>query len=102
MILREILLINISKQEAYKKPLEMSWNEDYTTGNVIDYLYHQKYYKLIGIDSSRQTNISISQQINLVGKLEEDNGAVMIFNSWKVMKNYSKLFFKFNNFHRII
>ena len=81
MILREILLINISKQEAYKKPIEMSSNEDYTTGNVIDYLYHQKYYKFIGIDSSRQTNISISQQINLVGKLEEDNGAVMIFNS---------------------
>ena len=73
MILREILLINISKQEAYKKPIEMSSNEDY--------LYHQKYYKLIGIDSSRQTNISISQEINLVGKLEEDNGAVMIFNS---------------------
>ena len=69
-----------SKQEAYKKPIQMSRNEDYTTGNLVDFLHHQKYYKLIGRDSSRQTNIIISQQINLVEKLEEDNGAVMIFN----------------------
>ena len=33
----------------------MSRNDDYTTGNILDYLYHQKYYKLIGIDLSRQT-----------------------------------------------
>ena len=26
--------------------------EDYTTGNLLDYLYHQNYYKLIGIDLS--------------------------------------------------
>ena len=31
----------------------MSRNNDYTTGNLD---YHQKYYKLIGIDLSRQTN----------------------------------------------
>ena len=33
--------------------------------------------KLIGIDLSRQTNTSIPQQINFVGKLEEDDGATM-------------------------
>ena len=55
----------------------MSRNDDYTTGNLLDYLYHQKYYKLIGIDLSRQTNTSIPQQINFVGKLEEDDGATM-------------------------
>ena len=32
----------------------MSKNNDYTTVNLLDYLYHQKYYKLIGIDLSRQ------------------------------------------------
>ena len=48
-------------------------------------MYHQKYYKLIdyqdkeGIDLSRQTNSSIPQQINSVGKLEEDYGATMFF-----------------------
>ena len=53
----------------------MSKNNDYTTGSLLNYLYHQKYYKLIGIDLSRQTNTSIPQQINLTGKLEEDDGA---------------------------
>ena len=38
-----------NKQEAYEKLIEMSRNNDYTTGNILDYLYHQKYYKLIGI-----------------------------------------------------
>ena len=43
-------------------------NNDYTTGNLLDYLFHQKYYKLIGIDLLRQTNTSIPQQINFTGK----------------------------------
>ena len=64
-------------QEAYEKLAEMSRNDDYMTGNLLDYLYHQKYCKLIGIDLSRQTNKSIPQQVNFVGKLEEDNGATM-------------------------
>ena len=50
---------------------------DYTTGNLLDFLYHQNYYKLIGIDSSRQTNGNILQQINFVGKLEQDDGATI-------------------------
>ena len=53
----------------------MSTNNDYATGSLLNYLYHQKYYKLISIDLSRQTNKSIPQQINLTGKLEEDDGA---------------------------
>ena len=47
------------KQEAYEKLVEMSRNNNYTTGNLLDYLYHQKYHKLIGIDLSRQANTSI-------------------------------------------
>ena len=31
-----------NKQEAYEKLIEMSRNYDYTTGNLLDYLYHQK------------------------------------------------------------
>ena len=40
--------------EAYAKLIEMSRNNDYTTENLLDYLIHEKYYKLIGIDLSRQ------------------------------------------------
>ena len=55
----------------------MSRNDDNTTENLLDYLYHQNYYKLIGKDLSRQTNASIPQQINSTGKLEEDDSATI-------------------------
>ena len=48
-----------SKQEAYEKLTEMSRNNYHRTRSLLDYLYHQKYYKFIGIDLSRQTNMSI-------------------------------------------
>ena len=75
-----------SKQEAYEKLVKMSINNDYTTGNLLGYLYHQKYYKLIGIDLSRQTNTRILQQINFTEKLDEDDGATMFFIAKKQQK----------------
>ena len=48
-----------NKQEAYEKLVEISRNNDYTTGNFLDYLYHQKYYNIIVTDLSRQANTSI-------------------------------------------
>ena len=29
-------------------------NDDYITGDLLDYLYRQNYYKIIGADLSRQ------------------------------------------------
>ena len=63
----------------YEKPIKMPRNNDYTTGNLLDYSYHKKYYKLIGMYLSRQTNASILEQINLTGKLQEDDGATKSF-----------------------
>ena len=40
-----------NKQDVYQKLIEMSRNDDCITGNLLDYLCHQNYYKLIGIDS---------------------------------------------------
>ena len=40
--------------------MEMSRNNDYTTANLLDCLYHQKYYKLIGVDLSRQKQYEYS------------------------------------------
>ena len=40
--------------------------------------YHQK-YKLFEIDLSRQTDMSIPEQINSVEKSEEDDDATMLF-----------------------
>ena len=43
-----------NKEDAYEKLIEMSRNDDYTTGNLLDLSYRQKDYKLIVIDLFRQ------------------------------------------------
>ena len=57
----------------------MSKNDFYTTGNLLDFSYHQNYYKLIGTNLSRQTNTNIPQQSNFIEKLEKDDRARMLF-----------------------
>ena len=78
------------KQETYEKRIEMSRNDDYTTRNLFDYLYHLKYCKLIGIDLSRQINMNIHQQISFTEKLEEDDGWTMFAIVEKQQKNILK------------
>ena len=73
-----------NKQEAYEAITEISKNNDYTTGNLLDYEYFKDQYKLIAIDLSKQTeleNIDLKQQINFIGRLEED--ATMFFTTEK-------------------
>ena len=41
-----------NKDEAYEQIIEMSKNNDYTTGNLLDYEYFKDYYQLITIDLS--------------------------------------------------
>ena len=55
-----------NKQKAYGRLAGMWRNDDYTTGILWDNLYHQEYYKLF-IDLSRQINMTIPQQIKLMG-----------------------------------
>ena len=49
---------------------------DYTTTNLLDYLYYQSYYNLTGIDFSRQTDTNIPHQINFTEKLEEEEATI--------------------------
>ena len=64
-----------TEEEAYEKIIDISRNNEYATGNLLDYDYFKKYYKLIGIDLSKQQvlqeNEDLIQQINFIGKLEE-------------------------------
>ena len=46
----------------------MSRNNDYTTRNLLDYSYHQNYYKDVRIDLARQTYTTIPQQISFTKK----------------------------------
>ena len=56
-------------KKAYEEIIEISNNSDYTTGNLLDFSYFKKHYKLIAIDLSKQTTLKDPQQINVVGKL---------------------------------
>ena len=43
-----------TEEEAYEKIIDISRNNEYTTGNLLDYDYFKKYYKLIATDLSKQ------------------------------------------------
>ena len=55
-----------NKEEAYEQVIEMSRNNNYTTGNLLDYAYFSKHYKLIELEDS-----DLKQQINFIGKLKK-------------------------------
>ena len=62
-------------EEACEKIIDISRNSEYTTGNLFDYGYFKKYYKLIAIDLRQQhvlqENEDLIQQINFFGRLAE-------------------------------
>ena len=85
-----------NEEEAYEKIIEMSRNNDYTTGNLLDFAYFKENYRLIAIDLSKQTKLKGSQEISFIGKLEnQNNGATMFFiieksdeTTFKFLRNY--------------
>ena len=64
-----------TEEEAHEKIIDISRNNEYTTGNLLDYDYFKKHYKLIAIDLSKQQvlqeNKDLIQQINFIGRLTE-------------------------------
>ena len=59
-----------NEEEAYEKIIEMGRNNDYTTGNLLDFAYFKENYRLIAINLSKQTKLKGLQKINFIGKLE--------------------------------
>ena len=78
-----------SKQEGFEKFVKISRNDDYTTGNLLDHFYYQKYYKLIDTDLSRQTYTTIPQQINFTEILESDHRAKKSLITKKTILSFS-------------
>ena len=59
-----------NKEEAYETIIEMTKNNNYTTGNLLNYEYFKDHYKLIAIDVSKQIeleNPDLKQKINFIG-----------------------------------
>ena len=56
-----------NEDKVYEQIIEMIKNNDYTTGNLLDYEYFKDHYKLITIDLSKQIelkNPGLKEQIN--------------------------------------
>ena len=80
----------------------MSTNNDYTTGNLLDFTYFKENYRLITIDLGKQTRLKDPQQINFTGRLERqdnNNGATIFFiiekskeTTFEFLQNYVNIF----------
>ena len=67
----------VKNGKAYKKIAEMSNNNNYAAGNLLDFGYFKKNYRLIAIDLSKQTELKDQQQISFIDKLLNTRGATM-------------------------
>ena len=81
-----------NEEETYEKIIEMGNSNDYTTGNLLDFAYFKKNYRLIAADLSKQTELKDPKQINFIGKLEKDHGATM----FSVIEKLEESTFKFS------
>ena len=73
-----------NEEEAYEKIID---NNDYTTGNLLDYAYYKKHYKLIAIDLSKQTKLKDPQQIDLM----EHQCSLLLKNQKKLLLIFHKI-----------
>ena len=46
-----------NKEETYEKIIEISKNNDYTTGNLLNYDYFSKHYKLSATNLTKQIGL---------------------------------------------
>ena len=66
-------------RRSLRKNYRKSNNNDYATGNLLDFAYFKENYRLIATDLSKQTKLKDPQQINFIGKLLRNTGATMFF-----------------------
>ena len=86
-----------NEEEAYEKIIDITKNNEHATGNLLDYDYFKKYYKLITIDLSKQQvlqeNKDLIQQINFIWRLEEaPNIFIVIKNKEETVLEFSQNF----------
>ena len=70
-------------EETYEKITQITDHSGYyIRGNLLDYEYFKEHYKLSAIDLRKQIELEdkdIKQQINFIGNVDRDDGAVMFF-----------------------
>ena len=77
-----------TKEEVYEKIIDISRNNEYTTGHLLDYVYFKK-HKLIAIDLSKQQvlqeNEDLIQEINFIGRLTKAANVFIIIEKKKIL-----------------
>ena len=68
-----------NEEESYEKIINMRNNNDYKTGNLLDFVYFKKNYNLFATDLNKQTKLKDQQQISFIGKILVARGATMFF-----------------------
>ena len=77
--------------EAYEKIIEISNNNDYTAGNLLDFAYFKKHYKLIAVGLSKQTKLK-DPQPTTNWKAVKNTGAIFLF----IVEKSEETTFKFS------
>ena len=70
-----------NKEKTCEATIETTKNNNYTTGNLLDYEYFKDHYTLIAVNLSKQIeleNLDLKQQIDFIGRIKENN-ATMFF-----------------------
>ena len=57
----------------------MSNDNDYKTGNLLDFGYFKENYRLNATDLNKETKLKDPQQISFIGKFLAERGATMFF-----------------------
>ena len=81
------------KEETYEKIIEMSKNNGYTTGNLLDYDSFSNYYKLVAIDLSKQIELEkpdLNNKLILLVSLKK----IMVQQCFSSLKNQKKQLFR--------
>ena len=83
-----------TEEKAYEKIIDISRNNEYATGNLLDYDYFKKYYQLIATDLSKQQvlqeNKELNQQINFIGRLEQASNVFVTIEKKENTRIFSK------------
>ena len=74
--------------------MDMSNNNDYTTGNLLDFTYFKKNYRLIATDLSKQTKLKDPQRLilleNLI-KIMEQQCSLLLKSQKKLLLIFHKI-----------
>ena len=74
------LRVKKMKKKLRRKIIETSRNNDYTTGDLLDFAYLKENCRFIAIDLSNQIKLKDLQQVSFIGRLEnQGNEANALF-----------------------